>query len=109
VQVASRSYMPDNQKHELNVVGLQSSADLVSTTLDLLSLVSQELAWRLMKEGLIKHGETLPVQVIADASEIFNSTRTNGTMVVLKVIAFRSDAMHSLIINRCLVLKMYLT
>jgi hypothetical protein len=76
------------QEHELNAVGLQSSTDLVSTTLDL-SLVLQQHARRLLKERLIKPGEEFRVQVIADASGAFNSTRTNGTVVVLKVISSR--------------------
>jgi hypothetical protein len=42
----------------------------------------------LLKEGLIQHGEALRVQEIADASGIFNATRTNGTVVVLKVCWF---------------------
>jgi hypothetical protein len=80
--------MLQTQEQELDAVGLQSSTDLVSTTLDL-SLVLQQRARRLLKEGLIKLGEELRVQVIADASGIFNSTRTNGTVVVLKVISLR--------------------
>jgi hypothetical protein len=44
----------------------------------------------MLNEGLIKPGEELRVQVIADASGIFNTTRTNGTMVALwKVISLR--------------------
>jgi hypothetical protein len=82
----------ETQEQNFNVVGLQSSIDLVSTTLDL-SLVSQQRARRLLREGLIKPGEELRVQVIADAFGIFNCTRTNGTAVVLKVISLRiSDA-----------------
>jgi hypothetical protein len=72
----------------LNAVGLQLSTLLVSTTLDI-SLVIQQRARRLLKEGLIELGEDLRVQVIADASGISNSTRTNGMMVVLKVISLR--------------------
>jgi hypothetical protein len=78
----------ETQEQELNVVGLQSSTYLLSTTLDL-SLVLQQRARRLLKEGLIKHGEELRVQMIADASGIFNSTKTNGTVVVRKVIYLR--------------------
>jgi hypothetical protein len=64
----------------------------VSTTLDL-SLVLQKRARRLLKEGLIKPSEELRVQVIADASGNFNSTRTNGIVVMLHVISLRiSDA-----------------
>jgi hypothetical protein len=48
--------MLDKEAEELSVVGLQSSADMVSTTLDL-SLVLQQRARRLVKEGLIQHGE----------------------------------------------------
>jgi hypothetical protein len=76
--------MLDRQAEELSDVGLQSSADMVLTTLDL-SLVLQQRARRLLKEGVIQHGEALRVQVIADASGIFNATGTNGTVVVLKV------------------------
>ena len=80
------------QDQELNGVGLQSSTDLLWTTLDI-SLVLHHRARGLLKEGLIKHGEELQVQVIAYASGIFNSYRTNGTVVVLKVISLRiSDA-----------------
>jgi hypothetical protein len=78
----------ESQEQELNVVGLQSSIDLVSTTLDV-SVVLQQRARRLLQEGMIKLGEELPVQLIADASGIFNSTRTNRTVVVLKVIYLR--------------------
>jgi hypothetical protein len=76
--------MLDRQVEEFSDVGLQSSVDMVSSTLDL-SLVWQQRARRLLKEGQIQHGEALRVQVIADASGIFNATRTNGTVVVLKV------------------------
>jgi hypothetical protein len=76
--------MLDMQAEELSDVGLQSSADMVSTTLDQ-SLGLQQRTRRLLKEGLIQHGEALRVQVIADASGIFNTTKTNGTVVVLKV------------------------
>jgi hypothetical protein len=69
-----------------NVVGLQSSANLLSTPLDL-PLVFQQRARRLLKERVVHHAEELCVHVIADASGIFNSTRTNGTMVVLKVMS----------------------
>jgi hypothetical protein len=51
--------------------------------------VLHQRARGLLKEGLIKPSEELRVQVIADASGMFNSTRTNGTVVVLKVIALR--------------------
>jgi hypothetical protein len=60
---------------------------MVSTTLHI-SLVLLQRARRLLKEGLIQHGEALRVQVIADASGIVNATRTNGTVVVLKVLWF---------------------
>jgi hypothetical protein len=76
--------MLDMQAEELSSVGLQSSVDMVSTTLDL-SLVLQQRARRLLKEGLIQHGEALRGQVIAYAFGVFNATRTNGTVVVLKV------------------------
>jgi hypothetical protein len=36
-------------------------------------------------EGLIQHGEALRLQVIVNASGIFNATRTNETVVVLKM------------------------
>jgi hypothetical protein len=82
----------ETQEQELKVVGLQSSKDLVSTTLDL-SLVLEQRTLRLLKEGLIKYGEEFWVQVIADASGIFTSTRTNETVVVLEVKFLRiSDA-----------------
>jgi hypothetical protein len=53
-----------------------------------------------LKEGLIKHGEELRVQVIADASGTLHSTRKMGTwglllrkngtiVIVLKVISLR--------------------
>jgi hypothetical protein len=54
---------------------------MVSTTLDI-SLVLHQRARRLRKEGLI---HALRVQVIADASGIFNATITSGIAVVLKV------------------------
>jgi hypothetical protein len=83
----------ETQEQDSNASGLQSSVDFVSTTLDL-SLVLQQRAWRLLKEGLIKHGEELRVHVTADAAEIFNSTAIKGTVVVLKVISLRiTDAM----------------
>jgi hypothetical protein len=66
--------MLNNQAQELSVVGLQSSACMVSTTLDL-SRVLQQRARRLLKEGRIQYGEALRVLVIADASGIFNATR----------------------------------
>jgi hypothetical protein len=46
----------ETQEQESNVLGLQSSTDLVSTTLDL-SLVLQQRARRLLNDGLLKHGE----------------------------------------------------
>jgi hypothetical protein len=76
--------MLDKQAQELSALGLQSSAHMVSTTLNV-SLVLQQRARRLLKEGLIQHGEVLWVQVIADASGVFSATKTNGTVVVLKV------------------------
>jgi hypothetical protein len=48
----------DKQAQKLSAVGLQSFADMVSTTLDL-SLVLHQRARRLLKEGLIQDGETL--------------------------------------------------
>jgi hypothetical protein len=61
--------MLKKQAEELRAVGLKSSPSLVSTTLDS-PLVLQQRAWRLLKEGLIQHGEAFWVQVIADASGI---------------------------------------
>jgi hypothetical protein len=74
----------DKQAEKLSDVGLQSSVDMVSTTLHL-SLVLQQPSRRLLKEGFIQNGEALRVQVIADASGIINATITNGTVLVLKV------------------------
>jgi hypothetical protein len=82
--------MLDKQARELSSVGLQSSAYMTSATLDL-SIVLQQGAPRLLKEGLthngfmIHHGEGLRVQVIADASNILNATKKNRTVVILKM------------------------
>jgi hypothetical protein len=86
--------MRDRQAKEFSAVGLQSSVDMVSTTLDI-SLVLQQCAQILLKEGLIQHGEALRVQVIADASGIFNATGTNGTWVVLKDDILCNENMNS--------------
>jgi hypothetical protein len=71
----------DWQAQELSAAGLQAPADMVSTTV-ILSLVLQQCARILLKEGL---GEALRVQVIADASSIFKATINNGGVVVMKV------------------------
>jgi hypothetical protein len=67
----------ETQEQELKAVGLQSSTDLVLTTLNL-SLVLQQRARRLLKEGLIKSCEELRVQVVADTSGNFNSIEQMG-------------------------------
>eukprot|EP00873_Tetraselmis_striata_P026746 jgi/Tetstr1/447010/TSEL_034468.t1 len=67
---------------ELAAVGL-STTDMISGTLDL-KMALQHRAGLLLKEGLIKPGESLSIQLVDDATEIFNATRTNGTIVVLK-------------------------
>jgi hypothetical protein len=51
----------ETQEQELNAVGLQSSKDLVSTTLDLSLVLHQQRARRLLKERLIKHSKELRV------------------------------------------------
>eukprot|EP00873_Tetraselmis_striata_P007560 jgi/Tetstr1/427824/TSEL_001796.t1 len=68
---------------ELVAVGLSTTEDIISSTLDL-KLVLQHRAGPLLKEGLIKPGESLNIQLVPDATGIFNATRTNGTIVVLK-------------------------
>jgi hypothetical protein len=76
--------MLNTQTQELNDVGLQISAVLMSTTLDP-SLVLQQRARMLLFDGQIQHGEVLRVHVIADAFGIFNANRTNKIVVVLKM------------------------
>eukprot|EP00873_Tetraselmis_striata_P034100 jgi/Tetstr1/454364/TSEL_041271.t1 len=75
--------MLKGQGEELAAVGLSTTEDMISSTLDL-KLELQHRAMLLLKEGLIKPGESLSIQLVADATEIFNATRTNGTIVVLK-------------------------
>lgn len=72
------------QKDELNLVGLETSDDLITSTLQL-RLVLQQRVRTLLKAKVIKPGDILRIQVIADASGIFTSTRANGTVVVVKV------------------------
>eukprot|EP00873_Tetraselmis_striata_P039090 jgi/Tetstr1/459354/TSEL_000423.t1 len=79
----SVEYMLKGQGEELADVGLRTTEDMISSTLDL-KLVLQHRAMLLLKEGLIKPGESLSIQLAADATGIFNATKTNGTIVVLK-------------------------
>eukprot|EP00873_Tetraselmis_striata_P039488 jgi/Tetstr1/459752/TSEL_005105.t1 len=72
--------MLKGQGEELAAVGLSTTEDMISITLDL-KLVLQHCARLLLKEGLIKPGESLSMQLVADATEIFNATRTNATIV----------------------------
>eukprot|EP00873_Tetraselmis_striata_P034189 jgi/Tetstr1/454453/TSEL_041353.t1 len=76
--------MLKGQGEELAAVGLSTTEDIISSTLDL-KLVLQHRAMLLLKEGL-KPGESLSIQLVADATGIFNATRTNGTIVVLKIV-----------------------
>eukprot|EP00873_Tetraselmis_striata_P044902 jgi/Tetstr1/465166/TSEL_009888.t1 len=76
--------MLKGQGEEMAAVALSNTEDMISSTLDL-KLVLQHRAMLLLKEGLIKPGEPLSIQLVADATEIFNATGTNGTIVVLKV------------------------
>eukprot|EP00873_Tetraselmis_striata_P029503 jgi/Tetstr1/449767/TSEL_036832.t1 len=77
--------MLKGQGEELAAVGLSTTEDMISSILDL-KLVLQHRARLLLKEGLIKPGESLRIQIVADATGIFNATRTNGTIVVLKIV-----------------------
>eukprot|EP00873_Tetraselmis_striata_P024501 jgi/Tetstr1/444765/TSEL_032613.t1 len=77
--------MLKGQGEELAAVGLITTEGIISSTLDL-KLVLQHRARLLLKEGLIKPGESLSIQLVADAKGIFNATRTNGTIVVLKIV-----------------------
>jgi hypothetical protein len=68
---ATVATMLDMQVQDLSVVGLRSSANRVSTCL---SLVLQQKARILLKEGMVQHCKVLRVQVITDASGSFNAT-----------------------------------
>eukprot|EP00873_Tetraselmis_striata_P041246 jgi/Tetstr1/461510/TSEL_006616.t1 len=59
--------MLKGQGEELAAVGLSTTEDMISRTLDL-KLVLQHRAKLLLKEGLIKPGESLSIQVVADAT-----------------------------------------
>eukprot|EP00873_Tetraselmis_striata_P038404 jgi/Tetstr1/458668/TSEL_045058.t1 len=77
--------MLKGQGEELAAVGLNTAEGIISSTLDL-KLELQHRARLLLKEGLIKPEESLSNQLVVDATGIFNATRTNGTIVVLKIV-----------------------
>eukprot|EP00873_Tetraselmis_striata_P013774 jgi/Tetstr1/434038/TSEL_023182.t1 len=59
--------MLEGQGEELAAVGLSTTEDMISSTLDL-KLVLQHRARLLLKEGLIKPGESLSIHLVADAT-----------------------------------------
>eukprot|EP00873_Tetraselmis_striata_P012260 jgi/Tetstr1/432524/TSEL_021897.t1 len=59
--------MLKGQGEELDAVGLSTTEGIISSTLDL-KLVLQHRARLLLKEGLIKPGESLSIQLVVDAT-----------------------------------------
>eukprot|EP00873_Tetraselmis_striata_P009132 jgi/Tetstr1/429396/TSEL_019308.t1 len=83
--------MLKGQGEELAAVGLSTTEDMISSTMDL-KLVLQHCAMLLLKEGLIKPGESLSIQLVADATEIFNCL---GTGHVAKVKREKHEQTHA--------------
>eukprot|EP00873_Tetraselmis_striata_P021217 jgi/Tetstr1/441481/TSEL_003124.t1 len=78
--------MLKGQGEELAAVGLSTTEGIISSTLDLKLVLQHRARLLLKKEGLIKFGESLSIQLVADATGIFNATRTSATIVVLKIV-----------------------